>query len=71
MLPGDLAITKSGIHILAFLGGGRWIDADPSASKVRISTLASPDNVWLDSPMLIARWNCLQNQNLPPMKRDW
>ena len=26
--PGDLAVTVSGVHILAYAGGGRWIQAD-------------------------------------------
>ncbi len=59
VLPGDLAVTRSGIHILAYLGDRQWIEADPS--KGRVIMLAAPaDNLWFDGPMNIVRWRILQ-----------
>jgi len=59
ILPGDLAVTSSGIHVLAYLGDGRWINADPGAEKVCAieSSVSGPS--WLDVPMKIVRWKWL------------
>ena len=32
--PGDLAVTEDGVHVMAFLGDQRWIEADPDAKRV-------------------------------------
>lgn len=60
VLPGDLAVTHNGVHIMAYLGERRWIEADPMAGKV--ITLAAPthDNEWFRTPMTIVRWRILQ-----------
>ncbi|MFO1522592.1 MAG: hypothetical protein U1G05_11240 [Kiritimatiellia bacterium] len=29
LLPGDLAFTRSGAHVLVYFGDGKWIQADP------------------------------------------
>lgn len=58
--PGDLAVTKSGIHILAYLGDHQWIEADPGAGRVITVTAPSPDNPWFRGPMNIVRWSILQ-----------
>ncbi|MEO8351390.1 MAG: NlpC/P60 family protein, partial [Chthoniobacteraceae bacterium] len=34
ILPGDLAVTDNGVHIMAYLGDRRWIEADPDAHRV-------------------------------------
>jgi len=34
VLPGDIAVTVSGVHVLAYLGSEQWIEADPSVGKV-------------------------------------
>lgn len=36
LLPGDMAVTTSGIHVMAYLGGHKWIGADPGEMKVTI-----------------------------------
>jgi len=56
--PGDLAVTVSGIHILAYLGNHRWIEADPLVGRV-ITLTAPADESWLTTPMNIVRWSIL------------
>ena len=53
---GDLAIAGGGSHILAYLGEGRWIQADPIAEKVIIETAPSK-NLWFQGPVAIVRWS--------------
>jgi hypothetical protein len=56
ILPGDLAVTQSGQHILAYLGEKTWIDADPKANRVVMVKAPSKD-IWLsDTPMKLVRW---------------
>lgn len=55
--PGDLIVSADGIHVLAYLGDDKWIDADPSAGKVRI--LPTSENPWLVEPVRIVRWKWL------------
>ena len=35
LVPGDLAVTTDGIHILAYAGDGHWIQADPGTERWR------------------------------------
>jgi hypothetical protein len=58
--PGDLAVTDSGIHVLAYLGDQTWIEADPGVEKVILAKSPSQDNAWLSSPVKIVRWKLLQ-----------
>jgi len=46
---GDLAIAGDGVHVLAYLGEKRWIQADPDAGKVIIETVPSK-NPWMSGP---------------------
>ena len=59
ILPGDLAVTKSGLHVLAYLGENTWLEADPLAMRVIRVTAPSADNVWLQGPVRIVRWRFL------------
>ena len=56
---GDLAVTVSGLHVLAYAGDGVWIEADPDAHAV--VTVRSPDkkNHWFTVPIRIVRWRVL------------
>lgn len=65
ILPGDLAVTDSGIHVLAYLGDGRWINADPGAGKVCIINISEPGHSWLDVPMNVVRWQWLVENGGP------
>ncbi|MEA3209623.1 MAG: hypothetical protein QOE70_2680 [Chthoniobacter sp.] len=60
IVPGDLAVTTSGIHIMAYLGDNRWIEADPGVGRVITVTAPSADNPWFEGPMHIVRWSILQ-----------
>ena len=57
---GDLAIAGGGVHILAYLGDHRWIQADPGADKVIIEQAPSK-NCWFSGAVKIVRWTLLQN----------
>ena len=45
---------------MSYLGGSRWIDADPELGRVVIVAVPSADNVWFQSPMNVVRWSILQ-----------
>ena len=60
ILPGDLAVTANGVHIMAYLGDHRWIEADPGIGRVITVNAPSTDNPWFQSPMNIVRWSVLQ-----------
>jgi hypothetical protein len=54
--PGDLAVTDSGVHILAYLGDDLWIQADPGAHKVLTLNGRIADNDWFRTPVKLHRW---------------
>lgn len=60
LLAGDLAVTRRGVHIMAYLGDNRWIEADPGIGRVVIVSVPSRENPWFDEPMNLVRWNILQ-----------
>lgn len=60
ILPGDLAVTSDGVHIMAYLGDNTWIEADPGLEKVVTVSAPSRDNVWFEKPMNIVRWRVFQ-----------
>ncbi len=62
--PGDLAVTDSGVHIMAYLGDHRWIEADPDAHRVIVVTAPAANNTWFQTPMRIVRWTILQEPSL-------
>jgi len=55
--PGDLAVTKDGVHVLAYLGEGEWIEADPGVGRVIRVTAPVEDNVWFERPVVLVRWS--------------
>ncbi|HEU5125934.1 MAG TPA: NlpC/P60 family protein [Verrucomicrobiae bacterium] len=64
LAPGDLAVTDDGIHVLAYLGNGLWIEADPDIGRVTFLPVASrtnESNIWLSVPVTIVRWRMLQD----------
>ena len=60
ILPGDMAVTDSGAHVLAYVGDHRWIEADPYVGRVITVTAPAPGNVWFTGPMKIVRWHALE-----------
>jgi len=53
---GDLAVAARGLHILAYLGDGRWIQADPNVGEVIVEKVPSK-NSWMQGPVKIVRWS--------------
>lgn len=62
VLPGDIAVTRSGVHVLACLGSGEWIEADPSVKKVIVVNVPVAKNPWFDEPVHIMRWTELETE---------
>jgi hypothetical protein len=61
LLPGDLAVTTGGAHILAYLGKATWIEADPMIGKV-VKVSVPTDNPWFNRPVVFIRWSWLEDQ---------
>lgn len=66
MSPGDFAVTSNGVHVLAYMGGRTWMEADPSVGRVITVQVPAVENAWFDQPVHIMRWNEL---NLPVRPR--
>jgi len=59
LAPGDLAVTTSGVHVLAYAGGGRWIQADPGVGAVVTLDGRTGDSGWFLTPVTLHRWQIL------------
>lgn len=59
VLPGDLAVTRDGLHIMAYLGDRQWIEADPTEGRVITVAAPTKDNIWFKVPMNLVRWSVL------------
>ena len=59
LVPGDLAVTTSGVHILAYAGNGKWIQADPGIGAVATLDGRTDDNGWFGTPVTTHRWKLL------------
>ena len=66
ILPGDLAVTADGVHVLAYLGDRLWIEADPYPLKVITVKVPVPGNVWFSKPVHLMRWTQLERKNAEP-----
>ncbi len=58
--PGDVAVTKSGGHVMAYVGNHVWAGADPSEQKVTLFTTPGEKNAYFLEPMNIMRWIVLE-----------
>ena len=58
ILPGDLAVTSGGVHVLAYLGNQVWIEADPGRRVMKLTVPSS--NPWTQMRVEIVRWRMLQ-----------
>jgi hypothetical protein len=61
LLPGDLAVTSTGEHIMAYLGDKNWIAADPTEGKVTTFVIPETKNAYFSTPMTIVRWKILSD----------
>ena len=59
LLPGDIAVTANGKHVLAYLGEQTWIQADPGQGKV-VALAAPHTNGWFHQPVRVMRWSYLR-----------
>ena len=59
LLPGDLAITTCGTHLIVYLGEDHWIQADPGLGKVAILHGRQDRNSWFQIPVTLHRWSLL------------
>ena len=66
LLPGDLAATADGQHILAYVGQNNWIEADPGYHKVMVVKVPDLVNIWFDVPVSALRW-----QQLAALQQLW
>lgn len=57
--PGDLAVTRSGVHVLVYLGEGRWIQADPAIGAVATLHGQRDQNSYFSAVVLPRRWAVL------------
>jgi hypothetical protein len=57
--PGDLAVASDGVHVLAYLGDGEWIQADPAVGHVLTLRAPSSDSPWFHVPVRVVRWRAL------------
>ncbi len=60
LMPGDLAVTADGRHVMVYLHDRKWIQADPMASKVIIGHAQRDQNPWFTSRVTMHRWMILE-----------
>ena len=59
LLPGDLAVTANGAHMLVYLGDDVWTQADPGARTVVVHNGRTGKNAWFSVPISVHRWSSL------------
>jgi len=57
LLPGDFAVTSNGVHTLAHVGKGVWIEAEPGDKVVTLN--ANEDGPWVKASVSVLRWTRL------------
>lgn len=60
--PGDIAVTSSGVHVLAYIGHKSWIEADPNeiAGHQVIEVQVPARSAWFNMPVHVMRWRQLE-----------
>lgn len=58
-LAGDLAVTQAGSHVLVYIGGDLWIEAEPSVGATHIFDLKGKFNYLADQEVRFVRWTYL------------
>ena len=64
LLPGDLAVTTSGLHVLVYMGEELWIQADPGSDAVVMLHGRKDDNGWFRASVTTHRWALLSSPRL-------
>jgi hypothetical protein len=62
LLPGDFAVTASGTHLLAYVGDGKWSQADPGLNVVITQHGQKERNSWFQTEVTLHRWSLLQDR---------
>jgi cell wall-associated NlpC family hydrolase len=57
---GDLAVTASGVHVMAYAGGRLWVEADPIQHRVIAVDAPAPNDPWFRTKVRVMRWTALQ-----------
>lgn len=58
LFPGDLGVTADGSHVVAHLGDGEWIEADPNTLRVRLFRI-EPGEPLGGTKVTPCRWSIL------------
>ena len=58
--PGDFAITRGGVHALAYLGDHVWIAADPGERRVIRANARTVKSEGFRQPVSLLRWRLLE-----------
>lgn len=58
--PGTIAVTRNGIHVLAYIGNSQWIQADPGAGRVTVHSVPDEQG-WFESPVVLLAWQALDD----------
>lgn len=58
---GDVAVTESGAHIIAYIGNRKWIEADPYEKKVIVINANDINNILVNSKFRVLRLSELDN----------
>jgi hypothetical protein len=64
LVPGDLAVTADGLHILAYIGDENWIQADPGLGRVATLNCRTSNNIWFSTPVTLHRWTILDSMTM-------
>lgn len=59
--PGDLAVTLGGAHVMVFLGGEEWIQADPGIGRVIALNARRDRNSWFQHAVTMHRWSVFED----------
>ena len=65
LLPGDMAITRDGLHVVVYMGKERWIQADPGVGSVVLLSGTRDANPWFEQPVEMVRWSALVGGGTP------
>lgn len=59
LIPGDLAVTQGGAHLLVYPGDGDWIQADPGPAIVLTQNVIRDESPWFSYRVTTHRWTVL------------
>jgi len=62
LAPGYVAIVNQKTHVLAYLGEGTWIEADPATHRVIVHDSASKETPQLGNDVVWLRWRELDGK---------